>query len=94
MSAWRGGRGGGLLACYSHGPIFAPRRAAIAPPSSPSRGILQPGDYVRHPQQPDWGVGQVQSMIGMRITVNFEHRGKVLIDGGRIELEKIDPRQL
>jgi hypothetical protein len=46
---------------------------------------------VRHREQPDWGIGQVQSMIGARVTVNFEHRGKVLIDASRIDLEKIDP---
>lgn len=45
-----------------------------------------PGDMVRHPQRPDWGLGQVQSVIGQRITVNFEHAGKVLIlaDGVRL----------
>ncbi len=41
---------------------------------------------VRHPQQPDWGLGQVQSRIGDRITVNFEHQGKVTIDGRVIGL--------
>jgi hypothetical protein len=35
---------------------------------------------VRHPQQPDWGLGQVQSVIAARATVNFEHAGKVVID--------------
>ncbi|MCV6598637.1 MAG: DUF3553 domain-containing protein [Mangrovicoccus sp.] len=49
--------------------------------------ILEPGMFVRHPQQPDWGLGQVQSNIGGRITVNFEHAGKVSIDGSRIELQ-------
>ena len=41
---------------------------------------------VRHPQQPEWGVGQVQSNIGGRITVNFEHAGKVVIDGKNVDL--------
>ncbi|WP_097929599.1 DUF3553 domain-containing protein [Monaibacterium marinum] len=50
--------------------------------------FLEPGDLVRHPDEPDWGVGQVQSVIGNRITVNFQHRGKVLIDGTRIILRK------
>ena len=40
-----------------------------------------PGVLVRHPQHEDWGVGQVQSAIDTRITVNFEHRGKELING-------------
>ena len=51
--------------------------------------FLEPGALVRHPDEPDWGVGQVQSVIGNRITVNFEHRGKVLIDGSRIILRQI-----
>ena len=41
---------------------------------------------VTNPAQVDWGTGQVQSVIGNRITVNFEHEGKVVIDGSRVEL--------
>lgn len=48
--------------------------------------FLEPGMFVRHPDQEDWGLGQVQSVIGDRITVNFEHAGKVVIDGSRIML--------
>ena len=48
--------------------------------------FLEPGNLVRHPTQPDWGLGQVQSVIGDKITVNFEHAGKVVIDGSRIQL--------
>ncbi len=48
--------------------------------------LLEPGQLVRHPDAPDWGLGQVQSNIGGRITVNFEHQGKVVIDGNRITL--------
>ncbi|MEH6360825.1 MAG: DUF3553 domain-containing protein [Amylibacter sp.] len=48
--------------------------------------FLAPGDFVRHPDQLDWGLGQVQSVIDGKITVNFEHMGKVVIDGSRIEL--------
>lgn len=48
--------------------------------------FLEPGNLVRHPDRPDWGLGQVQSVIGQRITVNFEHAGKVVIDGSRILL--------
>jgi hypothetical protein len=48
--------------------------------------FLEPGNLVRHPGRPDWGLGQVQSVIGNRITVNFEHAGKVVIDGSRINL--------
>lgn len=48
--------------------------------------LLEPGMLVRHPDRPDWGLGQVQSNVGGRITVNFEHAGKVSIDGARVEL--------
>lgn len=51
--------------------------------------LLQPGDYVRHPEQPDWGIGQIQSMIGNRITVNFENAGKLLIDGALVSLQPV-----
>ena len=49
-------------------------------------GLLEPGSLVRHPEQPEWGVGQVQSNIGDRITVNFREVGKVVIDGSRVGL--------
>ena len=45
-----------------------------------------PGVLVRHPQHEDWGVGQVQSAIDNRITVNFENRGKEVINGDVISL--------
>jgi hypothetical protein len=50
----------------------------------------QPGAFVRHPDRPDWGIGQVQSVIGNRVTVNFEHAGKLLIDGDAVALTTID----
>jgi hypothetical protein len=52
--------------------------------------ILGPGMLVRHPTQPDWGVGQVQSNIGGKITVNFRETGKVVIDGGTVNLEIVN----
>ena len=51
--------------------------------------LLVPGAMVRHPTQPDWGLGQVQSVIGERATVNFEDRGKVLINTAVVELEVV-----
>ena len=48
---------------------------------------LVPGMLVSHPEKPDWGIGQVQSVIGDRITVNFEHAGKVLINGKKVALQ-------
>jgi len=50
------------------------------------RSILEPGMLVRHPGRADWGLGQVQSAIGDRITVNFEHAGKVVVDARQVEL--------
>ena len=51
--------------------------------------FLEPGMYVRHPAESDWGVGQVQSSIKGKVTVNFEETGKVVIDGTRISLEVV-----
>ncbi|WP_093991856.1 DUF3553 domain-containing protein [Flavimaricola marinus] len=48
--------------------------------------MLAPGMLVRHPDEPDWGVGQVQSNIAGRITVNFPNEGKVVFDGNRVTL--------
>lgn len=48
--------------------------------------FLEPGAFVSHPDRPDWGLGQVQSAIGLKITVNFENAGKVVIDGSRVQL--------
>jgi len=62
-------------------------------PGKPS-SLLQPGDYVRNPLQPDWGLGQIQSMVGSRITVNFEHQGKLLIDGNAVELVRVSAKDL
>jgi Protein of unknown function (DUF3553) len=55
----------------------------------PGNALLSPGDFVRHPGRPDWGLGQVQSMIGRLITVNFENAGKLVIDGNVVELEPV-----
>jgi hypothetical protein len=56
--------------------------------------FLEPGALVRHPGQPDWGLGQVQSVIGHRVTVNFEDAGKQTIDAQRVSLVFVgdDPR--
>lgn len=48
--------------------------------------ILTPGMFVRHPDQPEWGVGQVQSNIGGKVTVNFREEGKVVLEGARVML--------
>lgn len=57
--------------------------------------LLTPGAVVRHPDRPDWGTGQVQSAIGTRVTVNFEHQGKVVLDLRHTRLELVRaPRSL
>ena len=49
--------------------------------------ILEPGMLVRAPDTPDWGLGQVQSNIGGKITVNFENEGKLVLDARHIRLQ-------
>lgn len=48
--------------------------------------MLEPGMIVRHPDRPDWGLGQVQSNIDGRVTVNFREQGKVVITGDHVSL--------
>ena len=48
--------------------------------------ILTPGMLVRHSEHPEWGVGQVQSNIDGKITVNFRSEGKMVIDSFRVGL--------
>lgn len=51
---------------------------------------IEPGMRVCHPLRPDWGMGQVQSVVGDRVTVNFEHAGKLLVNLAVISLEQVD----
>ena len=50
---------------------------------------FEPGDYVKNPSNKDWGIGQVQSIIGNKVTVNFENCGKIVINVENINLEKV-----
>jgi FKBP-type peptidyl-prolyl cis-trans isomerase 2 len=52
--------------------------------------LIQPGMRVRHPDRPDWGIGQVQSVVGDRVTVNFENAGKLLINTAVVSLDVED----
>ena len=56
--------------------------------------FLEPGVLVRHPTAGDWGLGQVQSVAGSKVTVNFEHAGKQVIDTANVRLIYVgdDPR--
>ena len=49
---------------------------------------FEPGDKVINPLNKDWGIGQVQSTINNRITVNFQNVGKKVINADNIKLEK------
>jgi FKBP-type peptidyl-prolyl cis-trans isomerase 2 len=51
---------------------------------------IEPGMRVRLPDRPDWGLGQVQSVIGNRATVNFEHAGKLLLNPAVVTLEQAE----
>ena len=51
---------------------------------------LTPGALVRCPSQPSWGIGQVQSCIGNKATINFENSGKKVIDLTIVNLEIIE----
>jgi|TARA_B110001452_G_scaffold47498_1_gene36317 hypothetical protein len=52
-----------------------------------------PGDYVVNPKQKDWGIGQVQSIINNKVTVNFQNQGKQVINAEIVILEKIQNEQ-
>ena len=51
---------------------------------------FEPGDYVKNPLNKDWGIGQVQSIIGNKVTVNFENYGKIVINIENVNLEKVN----
>ena len=50
----------------------------------------EPGDYVRNPNKKDWGIGQIQSIINDKVTVNFENSGKRVINAKEVILEKVN----
>ena len=51
---------------------------------------FEPGDKVFNPANKDWGIGQVQSIIKGKITVNFQNAGKKVINAKHIQLEKVN----
>ena len=54
---------------------------------------LEPGNLVINPSQKSWGIGQVQSIIKNKVTVNFQNAGKKVINLENINLEKINHEQ-
>ena len=53
---------------------------------------FEPGDKVINTLAKEWGVGQVQSIIKEKITVNFQNAGKKVINSNNIELKKVNDR--
>ena len=53
----------------------------------------EPGDKVINPLNKDWGIGQVQSIIKNKVTVNFENSGKIVLNIDVVSLEKIKNEQ-
>ncbi len=53
---------------------------------------FEPGDKVYNPMNKKWGIGQVQSIIKDKVTVNFENVGKKVINGENIELIKVNDK--
>jgi hypothetical protein len=49
----------------------------------------EPGDFVKNPNNKDWGIGQIQSIINDKVTVNFENSGKKVINAREVTLEKV-----
>ncbi len=55
------------------------------------RSDFEPGLYVRLRDKPEWGLGQVQSAIGARVTVMFENAGKIVVETDVVALDRVDP---
>ena len=51
---------------------------------------LEPGNFVVNPLQKEWGIGQIQSIIKNKATINFQNVGKQVINLDNINLEKIN----
>ena len=51
---------------------------------------FEPGDFVKNPANSEWGIGQVQSIIGHKVTVNFENYGKRVINIENVKLERVE----
>jgi len=54
------------------------------------RSEFEPGLFVKCPKNPEWGVGQVQSALGEKVTVMFEHAGKVVVNTASVALDRVD----
>ena len=52
-----------------------------------------PGDYVINQSNKDWGIGQIQSIVKNKVTVNFENKGKQVLNVEVVSLEKVASEQ-
>jgi len=50
---------------------------------------LEPGNFVVNPSEKEWGIGQVQSIIKNKATINFQNVGKKVINLDNVNLEKV-----
>jgi hypothetical protein len=66
------------------------RYAAVMPSHDPP-GHFAPGDLVRHPERPEWGLGRVQTALGGRLTATFENAGKQSINALAVALLRVEP---
>tara|TARA_B110000093_G_scaffold142077_1_gene153069 strand:+ start:624 stop:821 length:198 start_codon:yes stop_codon:yes gene_type:complete len=51
---------------------------------------LPPGTLVENLKSPEWGMGQVQSCINGKVTINFENVGKKVLNQNLVELKTIE----
>ena len=51
---------------------------------------LEPGNFVVNPSEKEWGIGQVQSIIKNKATINFQNVGKQVINLDNVNLEKVN----
>ena len=51
---------------------------------------LTPGVFVINQEKEDWGLGQIQSSINNKITINFENVGKKTIDPKIVKIKIIN----
>ena len=54
---------------------------------------LEPGNFVLNPSKKSWGIGQIQSIIKNKATVNFQNTGKKVINLDNVSLEKVNNEQ-
>ena len=54
---------------------------------------LEPGNFVVNPSEKEWGLGQVQSIIKNKATINFQNVGKQVINLDNVNLEKVRNEQ-